>query len=52
MLSPAAGFVVEISAAAIVFIGSRYALPISTTHCLVGAVAGIGELCSQRVSCL
>ena len=37
------GFVIEISAATIVFIGSRFGLPISTTHCLVGAVAGIGE---------
>ena len=39
----AAGFVVEISAATIVVLGSRFALPISTTHCLVGAVSGIGE---------
>ncbi|PSC68172.1 Phosphate-repressible phosphate permease isoform A [Micractinium conductrix] len=43
-LSNSRGFVIEISAATIVFIGSRFGLPISTTHCLVGAVAGIGLL--------
>lgn len=32
----------ELSAAIIVVISSRFGLPISTTHCLVGAVAGIG----------
>jgi len=38
-----AGFVVEISGAVVVMLCSRYGLPISTTHCLVGAVVGIGE---------
>ena len=37
---------------------SRYGLPISTTHCLVGAVVGIGEwrscgkLCEAVRSCV
>lgn len=43
-LTNSRGFVVEISAATVVVLGSRFSLPISTTHCLVGAVAGIGEL--------
>lgn len=43
-LTNSRGFVVEISAAAVVCIGSRFSLPISTTHCLVGAVAGVGLL--------
>lgn len=55
----AAGFVVEISAATIVVLGSRFSLPISTTHCLVGAVSGIGAqcgplacICAWRCRCL
>lgn len=43
-LTNSRGFIVEISAAFIVLIGSRFALPLSTTHCMVGAVAGIGIL--------
>lgn len=46
---PPAGFVVEISSAMIVFLGSRFSLPISTTHCLVGAVSGIGEASRARM---
>ena len=37
-----AGFSVELAAAIIVIVSSRYGLPVSTTHCLVGAVTGIG----------
>lgn len=47
-LSHSRGFVVEISSAMIVFLGSRFSLPISTTHCLVGAVSGIGLLEGRR----
>ncbi|KAL4447592.1 hypothetical protein ABPG75_004811 [Micractinium tetrahymenae] len=47
-LSHSRGFVVEISAATVVFLGSRFSLPISTTHCLVGAVSGIGLLEGRR----
>ncbi|EFN59965.1 hypothetical protein CHLNCDRAFT_133070 [Chlorella variabilis] len=43
-LTNSRGFVMELSAAIIVVISSRFGLPISTTHCLVGAVAGIGLL--------
>ena len=41
-LTNSRGFIVEMSSAAIVMIGSRYGLPLSTTHCLVGAVTGVG----------
>ncbi|KAI3429392.1 hypothetical protein D9Q98_005487 [Chlorella vulgaris] len=47
-LTNSRGFIVEISSAAIVVISSRLGLPISTTHCLVGAVAGIGLLEGRR----
>lgn len=32
----------ELAAAAVIIVGSRYGLPLSTTHCMVGAVTGIG----------
>lgn len=40
-LSNSRGFVVEISAAAVIIFGSRAGLPLSTTHCMVGAVTGV-----------
>lgn len=47
-----AGFVVEMSAATVVMLGSRCGLPISTTHCLVGAVSGIGAQLWRGVTLL
>ncbi|PRW32920.1 phosphate transporter [Chlorella sorokiniana] len=47
-LTNSRGFIVEMSAAAIVIIGSRYGLPLSTTHTLVGAVTGVGLLEGKR----
>ena len=41
-LTNSRGFSVEMAAAIVVIISSRYGLPVSTTHCLVGAVTGIG----------
>lgn len=38
------GFTVELCAAAVVILGSRFNLPLSTTQTLVGAVMGIGIL--------
>lgn len=46
-LAPA-GFTVEICAAAVVILASRFDLPLSTTHAAVGAVAGIGLLEGRR----
>lgn len=43
-LTNSRGFCVELAAALTVIIGSRYGLPLSTTHCMVGAVTGIGIL--------
>lgn len=43
-LTNSRGFCVELAAAITVILGSRYGLPLSTTHCIVGAVTGIGIL--------
>ncbi|KAL4858996.1 Phosphate-repressible phosphate permease pho-4 [Chlorella vulgaris] len=41
-LTNSRGYCVELASAVIIIIGSRYGLPLSTTHCLVGAVTGVG----------
>lgn len=41
-LTNSRGYCVELAAAAVIIVGSRYGLPLSTTHCMVGAVTGIG----------
>ncbi|KAL4422695.1 hypothetical protein ABPG75_008892 [Micractinium tetrahymenae] len=49
-LTNSRGYCVELAAAAIIIVGSAYGLPLSTTHCMVGAVTGIGvvEAVSDR----
>lgn len=41
-LTPTRGFSIEIGAAITVIIASRIGLPVSTTHCQVGATVGVG----------
>lgn len=41
-LTPSRGFAAEFGAALTIVIASRFGLPISTTHTLVGAVLGVG----------
>lgn len=41
-LTPSRGFAIEIGAAVTVIIASRIGLPVSTTHCQVGATMGVG----------
>jgi len=48
-LSPSRGFSIELGAALVVLTGSRLEIPLSTTHCQVGATVGVGltEGCSN-----
>lgn len=48
-LSPSRGFSIELGAALVVLTGSRLEIPLSTTHCQVGATVGVGMAhgCSQ-----
>ncbi|MDN3508782.1 MAG: inorganic phosphate transporter, partial [Candidatus Neptunochlamydia sp.] len=41
-LTPTRGFSAEFGAAITILVASRFGLPVSTTHCIVGAVLGVG----------
>lgn len=41
-ITPSRGFAIDIASAFIVVVGSRIGLPLSTTHCKVGATVGVG----------
>jgi len=41
-LTPSRGFSIELGAALVVITGSRLKIPLSTTHCQVGATVGVG----------
>ena len=43
-ITPSRGFSIELASATIIIIGSRLGIPLSTTHCQVGATAGVGLL--------
>ena len=44
VVTPARGFCIEMGSASIVILGSYYGIPLSTTHCQVGATTGVGLL--------
>ena len=43
-ITPSRGFAIELGSASIVIIGSRFGIPLSTTHCQVGATIGVAAL--------
>jgi PiT family inorganic phosphate transporter len=47
-LKPVHGFAAETAAASVIFTASHLGLPVSTTHCISGAILGVGA--SQSVS--
>lgn len=49
-ITPSRGFSIELGAAIMIIIGTRLEFPLSTTHCQVGATAGVAllEVCVIR----
>ena len=43
-ITPSRGTAIELSSALVIIIGSRLKIPLSTTHCQVGATTGVGFL--------
>lgn len=43
-ITPSRGTAIELGSALVIIIGSRFGLPLSTTHCQVGATVGVGLL--------
>ena len=43
-ITPSRGVIIELSSALVIITGSRLKIPLSTTHCQVGATVGVGAL--------
>jgi len=43
-ITPSRGVAIELSSALVIIVGSRLKIPLSTTHCQVGATVGVGLL--------
>eukprot|EP00939_MAST-03C_sp_MAST-3C-sp1_P003534 g3534.t1 len=42
-MTPSRGFAIELGAVAVIIMGSRLGIPLSTTHCQVGATCGVAH---------
>lgn len=42
-ITPSRGFAIELGAVAVIIMGSRLGIPLSTTHCQVGATCGVAH---------
>lgn len=49
-LKPASGFAAELSSAMILFVGSRFGMPLSTTHAVSGSIMGAGSANGRGVN--
>lgn len=47
-ITPSRGFAIELGAAIVIVIGSQLGIPLSTTHCQVGATTGVGLMENVR----
>lgn len=47
-ITPSRGFAIELGAALVIIIGSYLGLPLSTTHCQIGATTGVALLEGQK----
>lgn len=47
-MSASRGFAIELGAATVIVVGSRYGIPLSTTHCQVGATVGVGLMDGKK----
>merc|ERR1711990_839072 len=44
VITPSRGFAIELGAAIVIIVGSYIGMPLSTTHCQVGATTGVALL--------
>ena len=49
-ITPSRGVAIELSSAIVIITGSRFKIPLSTTHCQVGSTVGVGLL-EDTTSC-
>ena len=48
IITPSRGVAIELSSALVIIAGSRLKIPLSTTHCQVGATVGVGAVENPR----